>query len=292
MSKQCLFVQKSCRGLFNQCLLNIDYFQQREVVYVSVDSTQHKMSASVLTSSWFLTYGHLALGLRFNHLDPLLHCVPWTQILYPESRKYYHNGVLHCAWGPAIECKNGDKHWYRNGRLDRADGPAIEFQDGYKEWYRNGLRERADGPAIEQADGHKEWWRNDKRERPDGPAIEWANGDKSWYRNGKYERPDGPAVELVNGNKVWYRNGEYERPDGPAIEHEDGGKFWYRNGLRQRPDGPAVEHSDGTKEWWWNGENMMELKYRRNSRAYRRIARQESAAKRQKLSRRDETRLD
>ena len=57
---------------------------------------------------------------------------------------------------------NGNKRWYLNGELHRADGPAIEWASGTKAWCLNGKYHRADGPAIEYAGGGKLWFINDK----------------------------------------------------------------------------------------------------------------------------------
>jgi hypothetical protein len=109
---------------------------------------------------------------------------------------------------PAIEYKNGDKHWYENDKHHRLGGlPAIEYADGGKEWYENGERHRIGGlPAAEYADGDKHWFENGECHRLGGlPAIEYANGSKGWYVNGKRHRLGGlHAIEYVDGTKDWY----------------------------------------------------------------------------------------
>lgn len=46
--------------------------------------------------------------------------------------------ILHREDGPAIEWKNGDKHWFINGNRHREDGAAIEYVYGAKSYYLNG----------------------------------------------------------------------------------------------------------------------------------------------------------
>ena len=94
--------------------------------------------------------------------------------------------IFHRENGPAIENKNGDKHWYMYGKRHRENGPSTEYKNGDKYWYKYG-----------------------QRHREDGPAVELANGDKFWYKNGQYHREDGPAIEYGNGIKVWYMGGEF-----------------------------------------------------------------------------------
>ena len=36
-----------------------------------------------------------------------------------------------------ITDSDGTKRWYLNGKLHRADGPAVEHPNGYKAWYIN-----------------------------------------------------------------------------------------------------------------------------------------------------------
>ena len=112
---------------------------------------------------------------------------------------------------PEPVCKtdeNGTKRWYLEGQLHRADGPAVERADGSKRWYFEDKLHRADGPAVEMANGYKAWYLEDKRHRADGPAVEWADGDKHWYVEGKLHRAYGPAIELADGTKEWYLNGK------------------------------------------------------------------------------------
>ncbi len=84
-------------------------------------------------------------------------------VTYPESTAYYKNNKLHREDGPAIEWKNGNKHWLLNDRLHRTDGPAIdlvetELECTVKKWSINGKYHREDGPAVEFGNGYKEWW--------------------------------------------------------------------------------------------------------------------------------------
>ncbi len=80
-----------------------------------------------------------------------------------ETTTYYKNGKVHREDGPAIEWKNGNKHWLLNDRLHRTDGPAIELLETelgctVKKWSINGKYHREDGPAVEFGNGYKEWW--------------------------------------------------------------------------------------------------------------------------------------
>ncbi|TAL29525.1 MAG: hypothetical protein EPN97_13270 [Alphaproteobacteria bacterium] len=54
--------------------------------------------------------------------------------------EYYRNNVLHRDGGPAIECKNGDRHWYDNGMRHRVEGPAVELAKGGKEWWVKAIK--------------------------------------------------------------------------------------------------------------------------------------------------------
>jgi len=58
-----------------------------------------------------------------------------------------------------------------NNEYHRVDGPAIEYRNGEKHWVLNGIRHRSDGPAIEYAHGAKAWWLNGKE------AIQIENQD-------------------------------------------------------------------------------------------------------------------
>lgn len=42
----------------------------------------------------------------------------------------YHEGILHCDDGPAIETDTGIKKWLQNGVFHRLDGPAIVYTLG------------------------------------------------------------------------------------------------------------------------------------------------------------------
>lgn len=80
-----------------------------------------------------------------------------------ESTAYYKNGKFHREDGPAIEWRNGNKHWLLNDSLHRTDGPAIELVETelgctVKKWSINGKYHREDGPAVEFGNGYKEWW--------------------------------------------------------------------------------------------------------------------------------------
>lgn len=80
-----------------------------------------------------------------------------------DNTAYYKNNQLHREDGPAIEWKNGSKHWYFHGLLHRTDGPAIDLFAPYlgytiKKWSINGKWHREDGPAVEWGNGYKEWW--------------------------------------------------------------------------------------------------------------------------------------
>lgn len=76
---------------------------------------------------------------------------------------YYNNGKIHREDGPAIEWRDGNKHWILNDRLHREDGPAIDLVETeigctVKKWSINGKYHREDGPAVEFGNGYKEWW--------------------------------------------------------------------------------------------------------------------------------------
>ena len=94
-----------------------------------------------------------------------------------------------------------DVRYYQNGHIHRADGPAIEWPGGSKEWFIEGIRHRLNGPAAENPSGSKEWWVEDKLHRLDGPAVEMGDGDKYWYANHALHRLDGPAVQIYTGTK-------------------------------------------------------------------------------------------
>jgi flagellar basal body rod protein FlgG len=69
------------------------------------------------------------------------------------------NGKIHRDDGPAVEFRNGNKHYYKNGKFHRDDGPAIDNVDGYKVWMKEGLLHRLDGPARQAiARWEWEWW--------------------------------------------------------------------------------------------------------------------------------------
>lgn len=46
---------------------------------------------------------------------------------------------IHNEVDPAIEYKNGNKHWFQHNNEHRLDGPAIEYADGYKFYYIDGF---------------------------------------------------------------------------------------------------------------------------------------------------------
>jgi hypothetical protein len=109
-------------------------------------------------------------------------------IVQDDTKKWYLNGRLHRADGPAVEYEHG-AIWYSNGRLHRADGPAKTC-DGVEEWYYDGRRHREDGPAIIRPDGSREWYLGDKLHRTDGPAVENADGtEEYWIRGMKNINP-------------------------------------------------------------------------------------------------------
>ena len=71
-------------------------------------------------------------------------------------------GSIYELGGPAIEWRNGNKHWLLNDQLHRTDGPAIDLVETelgtVKKWSINGKYHREDGPAVECGNGYKEWW--------------------------------------------------------------------------------------------------------------------------------------
>ena len=84
-------------------------------------------------------------------------------IINKETVTYYKNGKIHREDGPAIEWRNGNRHWYLNDCLHRTDGPAIELVETEQrctinKWSINGKFHREDGPAVEWGNGYKEWW--------------------------------------------------------------------------------------------------------------------------------------
>jgi len=91
-------------------------------------------------------------------LDPLYPSMP-SLILPPRGR---------AGRDVTLVRPDGYRAWWRDGLLHRAYGPAIERADGYRSWWRNGKLHRDDGPAIERADGSCEWWVDG--ERVDAPA--------------------------------------------------------------------------------------------------------------------------
>jgi hypothetical protein len=96
----------------------------------------------------------------------------------------------------------GTKRYYWNGQLHRADGPAQEWPTHrYKAWYLYGKFHREDGPARECVDG-KEWYYHGKLHREDGPAIEYTNGNKEWYLQGT-EYTEEEYGRLVKLKALW-----------------------------------------------------------------------------------------
>lgn len=101
----------------------------------------------------------------------------------PHNTVYYMNNQLHREDGPAIEWKNGNKHWNLHGRLHRTDGPAIELAESYlgytvKKWSINGKWHREDGPAVEWGTGYKEWWIDDQQ-LTEEQFNQWLNDKQS-----------------------------------------------------------------------------------------------------------------
>ncbi len=64
--------------------------------------------------------------------------IEYTVKVDNELTRWYLNGQLHRAEGPAKEWLDGSKEWYVKGNLHRADGPAVEYASGYKYWYLDG----------------------------------------------------------------------------------------------------------------------------------------------------------
>lgn len=52
-----------------------------------------------------------------------------------------------------VRAQHGDVSYWLEDKLHRLDGPALETRDGEKHWYRNGLRHRLGAPALVKADG-------------------------------------------------------------------------------------------------------------------------------------------
>jgi hypothetical protein len=110
-------------------------------------------------------------------------------------------------------CNDGSKRWYNSkGQLHREDGPAIEWRDGSKHWYINNQLHRIGGPAIERPTGDKEWYINNRLHREDGPAIDYGNGTQEWFINGLPHRLDGPAIiyrtkHSQKSHKIWFIHG-------------------------------------------------------------------------------------
>lgn len=69
--------------------------------------------------------------------------------------------MIYSASSPYKDSK-GTRRWYVDGKLHRADGPAVEWANGDKEWWVNDKVHRIDGPAVEYADGHQLWYVNGK----------------------------------------------------------------------------------------------------------------------------------
>ena len=80
-----------------------------------------------------------------------------------ETQRWYLNGKLHRADGPAEIHPDGYQAWCINGKRHRTDGPAVIYQDGTQHWYQNGQLHRTDGPVIILPDGTQEWWINDEK---------------------------------------------------------------------------------------------------------------------------------
>ena len=130
----------------------------------------------------------------------------------------------------------GTKRWYKDGSLHRADGPAVVFVNDYKEWYYKGVFvgegdhpnpelwarltsvEANGGPllngCVEYLDGVKRWYKDDQLHREDGPAVEWPDGDTDWWLNGRY---------LGSGTtgfwKLWGKLTEEQRGNPNLLRH-------------------------------------------------------------------------
>lgn len=46
-----------------------------------------------------------------------------------------------------------DKYFDDDNFYHREDGPALEYRDGEKHWFFHGVYHRVDGPALECCDG-------------------------------------------------------------------------------------------------------------------------------------------
>ncbi len=112
-------------------------------------------------------------------------------------QRFYSNGNLHRADGPAVIYPNGSQLWYQDNRLHRVDGPAV-IKAGCQEWYLYGKLHRLDGPAFTESTGYQAWYQNGERHRIDGPAVILPSDFEMWYYNGTIHR-DGflPAIDVT-----------------------------------------------------------------------------------------------
>lgn len=125
---------------------------------------------------------------------------------------YYKKGtkIYHREDGPAY-CKKPISfdvvvtRWYINGQLHRADGPAVEYDNnGYRCWYFNNNKHRTDGPA-EEIGITSYWWVHGKLHRIDGPAIESTDGiDNQWWVDDNRLSPEKQAIL----NQWWQNKNE------------------------------------------------------------------------------------
>lgn len=75
------------------------------------------------------------------------------------NRRWYNErGKLHREDGPAVEFKNGTRHWRQHGQFHRVDGPAVEYVSGNQWWYQRGKLHRVDGPAVVDKGGASRWY--------------------------------------------------------------------------------------------------------------------------------------
>ena len=119
-----------------------------------------------------------------------------AEIIYHDGalyvEKYYVDGKIHCADGPAALYYNKDgkvnkEEYWVDGKKHRADGPAKIYynKDGTvsaEEYWMDDKKHRIDGPAQVNYKGDGtvsmvQYWVDDKKHRADGPAVLYYKGD-------------------------------------------------------------------------------------------------------------------
>ncbi len=99
--------------------------------------------------------------------------IEYTVKVYEDRTEWYHNNLLHCEDGPAIEWKapsthhHGRREYWQNGKRHRVDGPALITEDGDEFWFLNGDAHRKNGPAIVYINDDCEYWVDGNRLSPD-----------------------------------------------------------------------------------------------------------------------------